>query len=59
MMQSAVQAQSDWGGGLAQFLFKMFDIKTKTFEQMNREEDKKDQIESLREERIYQYENPE
>lgn len=59
MMQSAVQAQSDWGGGLAQFLFKLFDIKTKTFEQMNREEDKKDQIESLREERIYQYENPE
>lgn len=59
MMQNAVQAQSDWGGGLAQFLFKLFDIKTKTFEQMGREEDKKDQIEAIREERIYKYENPE
>lgn len=59
MMQSAVQAESEWGGGIAQFLFKLFDIKTKTFEQMQKDQDNLDRIESLREERIYKYENPE
>jgi hypothetical protein len=59
MMQSAVQAESEWGGGPAQFFFKLFDIKTKTFEQMQRDQDNLDRIESLQEERIYKYENPE